>query len=458
MNIDINLLKLGQKIERRTANVAIIGFGYIGAIIGAIIAESGFKVIGIDIDKSHLDNLINGESNINEPGFKELLKTQLNSGRLQLSADFSNVKDSDIVIVTVGTPKDALNHSDLGDFTNALESVAPYISDQQAVIIKSTVPPLTTEHIAFDKLYRGKYDKNEVLFAFCPERIALGNAIGEFKSIPIIVGGMNAQSTSCVGAFFKMALGVDVVATSRPRTAEMVKLADNLWIDLNIAMANELAMLSDSLGIDVLEIIKASNTLAKGSNYVNILMPSVGVGGSCLPKDPHFLVEIANDLGISLKTPLISRAINDSMPAYSVSRINSALKLQNKSLKDCSVGVLGIAYKNNTGDCRESPAGPFIGLLKAQGALVKVYDPYVSNVEAQRVTDLPLEHDLNSTLSDIDCLAFLTGHQQFKEIDIDVLIDKLKPGTVVFDGRMYFQNSIIERFKDADLKYIGIGR
>ena len=304
-------------------NVAVIGFGYIGTVIGAVLAERGFNIYGVDPSPRIIAEIQMGKSPFNEPGLDELIMRNVNCGRLHISDDPSSTKNCSVYVVTVGTPLSDDFTADMSQIQSAIEGILPYFSDGDLLILKSTVPPLTTK-----KYIAPLINKNgvNIKLAFCPERLAEGKAISELLSIPVVVGGIDNKSTLAAAEFWRSALSIEVICVDDSTVAEFVKLADNLWIDLNIALAGELAKLADKMDIDVLQVIKAANTLPKGSSAVNILTPSVGVGGYCLTKDPWFVQHLGEQYDLELFLPKTGRIINDSMPKYSAELIDSILQ------------------------------------------------------------------------------------------------------------------------------------
>ena len=434
--------------------VTVIGFGYIGSVIGAVLASSGIKVLGIDKDKRIIDAVKKGMSPFNEPGLQELISSGVASGNLSVSEDISSCRGSEVFVVTVGTPLSDSYNPDLSQIVAAIKMIQPFVQDGTLVILKSTVPPFTTEAVVAPILL----EKAKVHLAFCPERLAEGSAIRELTSIPVVVGGIDEESIEKAAAFWESALGVEIIKVGNARTAEMVKLADNLWIDLNIALAGELAQLSDKMDIDVLEVIRAANSLPKGNHHVNILTPSVGVGGYCLTKDPWFVYSLGKRYGLDLSIPRVSRTVNDGMPLYSVSLIDALLKETGKDSGAMKVGILGIAFKNNTGDCRYTPTKPVISELINLGYRVQLCDPWVSEEDASRVTALPVIKDAEPVIKDSDCVAFLAGHREFHQIPIERIAELAKPNALIFDGRMFFDKQKIRRMRELGLRYKGVGR
>jgi UDP-N-acetyl-D-mannosaminuronic acid dehydrogenase len=449
---------LQHKINTRRLDIAIIGFGYIGTCIGAVLAEKGFRVTGVDEREEVAEETNRGKTSINEPGLKDLITSNVLKQRLSATTDFSRVKETDVIIITVGTPLGENYEPDLNKLVAASREISKYLRRGHIVILKSTVPPYTTENIVKPILQANGLSETDFALAFCPERLAEGRAIMEFQSIPVVVGGVNHESTKSASLFWREVLGVETIEVTNARTAEMTKLADNMWIDLNIALANEIAMLSDKLSIDALEVIDAANTLPKVNYNVNILIPSMGVGGSCLTKDPWFLYHLARKYGLELRTPVCSRGINDTMPRYTFDLIKQELEKLGKKLRDSKVSVLGIAFKNNTGDCRSTPTKFTIELLESSGCELSICDPWVNGSDAALVTSRPLVPTIEEAIKDADCIAFLTGHTEFKNFPIEKIAQLANPNAVVVDGRNLFSRQQIKMLIDAGLSYKGIGR
>jgi UDP-N-acetyl-D-mannosaminuronic acid dehydrogenase len=291
--------------------------------------------------------------------------------------------------------------------------------------------------------------------AFCPERLAEGQAIRELTSIPVVVGAVDERSARACATLWRHALGVDSVVVDNPRTAEMVKLADNLWVDLNVALANELAKVCDRLGMDALQVIDAANTMPKGGGDVNILRPSMGVGGYCLTKDPWFVHHLGESVGLNLAIPRTSRTVNDTMPAYTYGLLERLLADQGKVLETSRIAVLGIAFKNNTGDCRLTPTKSVVDLLEESGCRLSIHDPWVTDADALTVTTIPLTADIESAVEDADALVVLAGHRQFHQMPLVRLAGLAAPQCVFLDGRNSFDPAAV---RTAGFVYKGIGR
>ena len=437
--------------------VAVVGLGYVGSVIAAVLASKGVKIRGIDTNQTLVDAIVSGECPVAEPGLKEILNDGLESGRLNVSTDAAAVAGAEAVLITVGTPLSEAMEADIGHIRAVCEGIAPYMSDGQLVMVKSTVPPGVT---------RAMYDEvlshhAAVHMVFSPERLAEGRAIAEFSALPMVVGGVNGAATEVGAKFWQSILPVEVIRVSSSEAAELVKLADNLWIDVNIALGNELAKLCDRLpcSLDVLEIIRGANSLKKGQHYVNILTPSNGVGGYCLTKDPWFIDAIASDVGLSLALPCAGRASNDSMPNHVFEQVDGFLKGRGLRVDECPVAVLGYSFKTNSGDCRSTPVSPLLKRFRAAGygSGLRVFDPLVTNAEARERGE-ELESDWETAVKGAKAILFLTGHEAFARISITKLAEKAAEGALVYDGRFYFSREQITEIEGAGMVYMGVGR
>ncbi|WP_083662811.1 MULTISPECIES: nucleotide sugar dehydrogenase [unclassified Mycobacterium] len=449
---EVDLLVRGMR-----SGIAIVGFGYIGTVIGAVLADRGWPVTGIDVRQSVVDEINLGKTTVPEPGLNELVSNNVRVGRLRATTDFGALADNDFIIVTVGTPLGPDFEPIVDDIKAAARAVAEHLRPGHVVILKSTVPPDTTE-----KLFQPILEETSGLragvdfgLAFCPERLAEGQAIRELTSIPIVVGAVDERSARACSTLWRHTLGMDSIVVDDPRTAEMVKLADNVWIDLNVALANELAKVCDRLGMDVLQVIDAANSMPKVNHNVNILMPSMGVGGYCLTKDPWFVSHLGQSLGLELAIPRTSRTVNDTMPGYTYGLLTQLLADQGKSIETSKIAVLGIAFKNNTGDCRLTPTKYVVALLEESGCQLSVHDPWVPEEEARTVTKIPLTADIESAVENADALVVLAGHRQFHQIPLARLAELAAPNCVFLDGRNSFDPAAV---RAAGLVYKGIGR
>ena len=436
--------------------IVVVGGGYIGAVLSAVIADKGAEVTVIDINQRIIDCYKKGISPVEEPGLNELIKKGVMAGNLKATNEYFEIKNSDVVLITVGTPLNDDGTANKLAIKSAVNSIKEFVIDGQLIIVKSTVPPFTTENDVAIPLRK----KAKVHVAFCPERLAEGNAIFECKNIPVVIGGVDEESNKKAKRFWEESLGVTCILLSNSRSAELVKLADNAWIDLNIALAFELAKVSDNLDVDVLEVIKAANTLPKGNSAVNILLPSIGVGGYCLTKDPLFLNAFAKLYNSNFETALTSRKVNEESPIYAMNRLHNTLvnAFKDQKPEEMKITILGLSFKSNTGDCRFTPTIPAINKLKEFGYQLKTFDNYISNEDYKLFKNVDKYSSIDDALEDSHAVAFFTGHSEFESISLETLKQKLRFGAVIFDGRMFFSRDKINDFKKAGFIFKGVGR
>ena len=445
-----------NKSRTYTMNISIIGFGYIGTVIGAVLADLGHTINAVDSNHSNIDSLNQGKSSIPEPELNHLIEKGVRRGLISGSSEYRSICDSHAILVTVGTPLSENFDADLSAIRNVFENLARYVRPGQIIMIKSTVPPGVTRQMA-EEFFKGRKD---VYIGFSPERLAEGNAISELKSIPIIIGGLNEISSEKCAKFWQDTLGVEVIQVSSCETAEMVKLADNQWIDLNIALANEFAQLCDALpyDLDVLEVIKGANSLKKGQHFVNILTPSIGVGGYCLTKDPWFLNALGDANGAKLTLPKAGRQANDSMPNYAANSIQKFFLDTKKSNLGVKVAILGYSFKTNSGDVRFTPMEKFVFSLYEVGFdNISIFDSTIkkTDINDQRVIK---EDSWSACVLGADCVVFGAAHDDIKDIEIGEMVRLMKPNGLIYDGRRYFSHAEIRELTELGMVYQGIGR
>lgn len=437
-------------------HIGIVGFGYIGAVIGAVLSGKGHKVSAVDNNFASVEDLNQGICSVPEPSLRDMIKVNVEAGLLSGSTSYEAISQCDVVLVTVGTPLSSQFDADLSAIGNVFNNLSKYVKKNQIIMVKSTVPPGVTRKMAND--YLG--DRDDLYVGFSPERLAEGNAIEEFNSLPIIVGGINDLSTSKCADFWSEIMGVEVIKVSSCESAELVKLANNQWIDLNIALANELAILCDALpyDLDVLEIIRGANSLKKGQHFVNYLTPSIGVGGYCLTKDPWFFSALGNKNGRTLKLPSAGRAVNDNMPYLCVERILQYLLDRGCTTESSKVAILGYSFKSNSGDTRFSPMIAIIDALLEKGiGQITVFDSTVGDekIEKEKVTKCSA---WDECIIDADCVVFGASHDDIASIPINELSNLMKKNGLVFDGRRYFKKDEIITLKKSGIEYLGVGR
>jgi dTDP-alpha-D-glucose dehydrogenase len=432
--VEAGRLSMGEWMN----SVAIVGFGYVGSVIGACLAERGNRVTAIDVSEELVSTTNAGKTDIFEPELGGLIELARRKGLLEATRDFSAVAKASHIIVTVGTPLNSKLEADLQYLHAAAEEIGKHLAPGTVVMLKSTVVPHITRDLFGATLSKisGLKVGEEFFLAFSPERIAEGRAVSEFRSFPIVVGADDPESLSRAAGFWEKTLGVKTIRLHSSVGAEIVKLADNVWIDLNIAFANELSKVCHTFGADFDEVSGAASTLPKGRHYVNILQSSIGVGGSCLTKDPYFFAKLVDEAGGNGHFIRAARSVNDGMPAYTVSLIEDWLKKREKG--NAKVAVFGLAFKSDTNDLRFTPVKPFLHQLRKTGVSISLYDPLVTNAQCQTMFDLVAETTPEDALRDADVLCFACAHHQFREYEMSWLASLTGSPCLFIDGRHSF--------------------
>lgn len=431
--------------------VGVVGMGYVGSSLAAIFAEHGLTVHGVDIDQRIINLVADGKCPIEEAEITERFERYATAGRITATDSYDTLDDCDVIVVTVGTPL-AETDPDLSAVETATRSIGPHVSIDDLVVFRSTLPTGATEDTIRPLLDEtaGLTAGSDYSIAFCPERMAEGNAYQDITTLPVVVGGFTETCRREAEGFWQ-ALGHDTVAVSTPRAAELTKLADNWWIDLNIALANEIALLSEAVGVDALEVIHAANTLPKGEHNVNILFPGAGVGGSCLVKDPWFVANLGDEHGLDLETPRVSRRVNDRMPSHVVDLVERGLG----GFDGQTVAILGYAFKTGTDDTRNTPAKGIIEALIDKDLDIQITDPYVSGETVRNEVGIdPVR--LPDALGGADAIVVVTGHQGYRDLDPEQLINHVgSEDFAVVDGRHVFDS---DAFRGTGVCYLGVGR
>jgi nucleotide sugar dehydrogenase len=443
--------------DHQDPSVAVLGFGYVGSCIAATLADRGFDVVGVDANPELVEEFERGHCRFQEAGLAEAIGRAKAAGKLRITTDTSEIGAADVVLITVGTP--VLDDGSLADaqLRGACLEVSKHLREGQLVVLKSTVPPGTTRSVVLPLLEQsGLTAGADFGLAFTPERLAEGTAMKEVQTLPIVAGGLDEVSTQAVTRFWSRTLGVEVIPLDSMEAAEVVKLANNWWIDLNIALANELAKFCALYGVDVLDVVRAANTITKGNGRVNILLPSVGVGGSCLTKDPWMVWSAARRKGVEIRTAAAGRDVNAAMPEYTAQLAVNTLTGLGKDPSRAKVAVHGHAFKNNTGDLRSTPTLGVIEALRRIGADVRIHDPLVDPGLAEKMFGFALTENLDDAVRDADCIAVLALHRDFEDIDFATL--PVGDSCLVLDGRAYYAKEKIKTLRDLGYVYQGIGR
>jgi UDP-N-acetyl-D-glucosamine dehydrogenase len=414
-------LSLKEQIEAsivaHTAHVAIIGLGYVGLPLALLFNEEGFPVTGFDIDQRKTDALMKGESYIHR-----IAATTLQIAREQGFAatnDLSKLTQADVIIICVPTPVNEHREPDLSYITSTAKAIAPHLHAGQLVILESTTYPGTTEEVLVPILEsnpsglkaarRSSMDSNEFYVAFSPEREDPGNQTVERRDIPKVVGGLDPQASDLAEALYRSVFN-RTVRVSAPAVAEMSKLLENIYRCVNIALVNELKLLCLRMGLDIWEVIEAAATKPFG---FQAFYPGPGLGGHCIPVDPFYLLWKAKEFDFHTRFIELAGEINTSMPYHVIASVCSALNHRKIALNGARILVLGVAYKKDSDDLRESPALTIIELLQQQGAQVSYHDPYFPFVGRGRKYDLQMSCATLNNLSQYNCVLIVTDHSDY---------------------------------------------
>ncbi len=399
------------KIESKKSIIGIVGLGYVGLPLSLRFAEVGFSVLGFDIDPIKVEKLNRGDSYIQHIGVDRVFKCW-EEGKLKATTDFSRASEVDVLILCVPTPLGKHQEPDLSFVTNTLNSLISYLRAGQIISLESTTYPGTTEEELRPLIEnKGLNIGQDFFLVYSPEREDPGNRKYSTKTIPKIVGGTTENCLE-VGTSLYQSIVDQVISVSSTKVAEMVKILENIYRSVNIGLVNELKIVADSMGIDIWEVIDAAATKPFGFMP---FYPGPGLGGHCIPIDPFYLTWKAKEYGINTRFIELAGEINTNMPYWVVSKIMNALNDRNKHLKNSKVLILGVAYKKNIDDVRESPSVELIQKLIEKGALVYYSDPYIPTIPLMRKYNLSLNSiDLNiETISQMDCVVIATDHDAF---------------------------------------------
>ena len=401
-------MELLAKISSKKAKMSIVGLGYVGLPLAVEFARAGFRVTGIDSTQQKIERINRGESYIPDVP-SEVLKPLVQEGKLYATIDYQVLKEADTVNICVPTPLNKTKDPDISFIVDAAEGIARYLRSNQLIILESTTYPGTTEEVILPILEKtGLQVGKDFFLAFSPERVDPGNKKYNTRNIPKVVGGITPECTKIAVSLYEQVVE-QVVPVSSVRIAEMTKLLENTFRSVNIGLVNELALMCNKLGINVWEVIDAAATKPFGFMP---FYPGPGLGGHCIPVDPFYLSWKAKQNGFEARFIELAGRINGTMPQYVVSRIADALNERRKSVNGSQILVLGVSYKKNVSDTRESPALDIIKLLERKGAKILYSDPYVPRLRlnGNLLTSQPLD---KKTLALADCCLVVTDHSGF---------------------------------------------
>jgi len=431
--------------------ISVVGLGYVGLPLALLAAQKGYAVTGIDCDQSKIKAISSGRS----PFVDQQITKQLQKQPIKASASYDAVSKSEIVIVCVPTPVDQHCMPNLTPVISATTEIAKQLQcgRGQLVIVESTINPGICEEVVLPLLEKesGRKCGHDFYLAHCPERINPGDLKWNVSNIPRVVGGYDKTSLRLAVDFYKNVIDAPIRPMGSLKEAEAVKVVENSFRDINIAFVNELAMSFTHLGIDVVNVIDGAATkpFAFMPHY-----PGVGVGGHCIPVDPYYLIEYAKKNGFTHKFLKRAREINNGMPQFTVDRLAGALEKTGRHLTGTPVAVLGLSYKANVGDLRESPSLKLLKLLQAAGADVTAYDPYISYLEGVRLEDTSdPKRALQNILRQAEAVILATGHREFRTITGELL--ERQHVKIIVDGRNFLDKTDIVAH---NIMYEGIGR
>jgi UDP-N-acetyl-D-glucosamine dehydrogenase len=406
MNMKQTLL---NRLNERSAKISVVGLGYVGLPLAVEFAEVGFTVIGLDVHQEKVDAINRGESYIPDIP-TERLRVVVEAGRLCATTSYEDLRNVDTVSICVPTPLRKTKDPDMSYVIEAVNQIVKIAHNGMLIVLESTTYPGTTEELIQPRLEEAGFTVGEDIFvAFSPERIDPGNQQYYVRNTPKVIGGVTENCTEVTAALYGTAVD-QVVPVSSPTSAEMVKLLENTFRAVNIGLVNEMALMCDRLGIDVWEVIEAAKSKPFGFMP---FYPGPGLGGHCIPVDPHYLSWKLKTLNYNARFIELASEINTSMPLYVVDKVTNALNDKAKSVRGSNIVVLGVAYKRDVDDVRESPALDVISLLRQKGAHVTYHDPYVPQIRLE--DDIKMHSSEYSTdlLSNADCVVIVTDHSSY---------------------------------------------
>ena len=423
----MDLSTLQQKIENKTAKLAIIGLGYVGLPVACEFARVGFDVLGVEIIPERVDKINQGISPIegDEPGLAELLESVVGQKKLRATADYDDLRDRDVILIDVETPIDENKQPLYQSLRAVLRDLGPVLKDGSLVIVESTIAPRTMQDLVLPLLEEasGKRANRDFYLGNCPERVMPGKLLRNLRTLSRVVGGMTPETANVMVSLYHHVVDADLDPTDC-LTAELVKTTENAYRDVNIAFANEIALICETLGGDVWKV----RELVNKSPGRDMLLPGAGVGGHCIPKDPWLLIANLED-GCEPSLIPAARGINDDMPRHMLALTTEALSEVGVAIEDAKVAILGYAYLENSDDTRNSPSAILVGQLDDLGTEVVVHDPWIPAYQG----------DLKETIQGCDALVIMVAHDQYRQLDWTKL-EGLLHHPILVDGRHVITN------------------
>lgn len=424
--------KLMKKIQDKEIKVGVVGLGYVGLPLAVEKAKAGFKTKGFDVQSKKVE-LVNSGHNYIGDVIDDDLKELVDEGMLSATTDFSFIKDVDFIAICVPTPLDRHQQPDISYVKNSTIEISKYLTKDTMVVLESTTYPGTTEELIKPLLEEGSGLKcgEDFYLGFSPERVDPGNAVYKTKNTPKVVGAIGKDATEVIAAMYRAVLEGDVHEVSSPAIAEMEKILENTYRNINIGLINELAILCNKMNINLWEVVDAAKTKPYG---FQAFYPGPGLGGHCIPLDPYYLSWKAREYGFHTSMIEASMMINDKMPEYCVERAGKILNRFQKSLYGSKVLVLGVAYKQDIDDYRESPAIRVIGVLEETGADVEYFDPYIPCYRENGIVKEGIKEINPEIIAAYDIVIITAAHTN---IDYDMVQKNAK---AIFDTKNVMKN------------------
>ena len=434
--------ELKEKIENKKVKLCIIGLGQVGLPTALSFANSGFSVTGVDINEELVSKINNGIPPFEEENLQEFIKNNQTNKRFHASVKIEeSIQDSDVIIVCVATPITEDVRPDMKNLKAVCDSLGDYNLNEKLILIESSLPPGTFEGLILPSIQK----TDQICWScYVPERLVPGHAFSEIKDAPRLIGELDSESGVLAQELYKTIVNAEIVLTTF-KVAEISKLVENTYRDVNIALANEIGIICEKYGIDFDELSRVCNSHPR----VNLHQAGPGVGGPCLPKDPHLLLNPFNSEKIDSDIILNARKINDTMPNHVIDLIKRSFQEKNKELKDSAIAILGTAYKANVSDTRFSPAKEIIEKLLDLGCKIKVNDPNTESafggVYSKNVLD---------TIENSDLMIMLTDHDEYSELDLKVLKEIKSEEPILVDTKRIFDKHEAD---DAGFLYVSVG-
>jgi len=434
--------ELRRKLEQKKASLAVIGLGYVGLPVAALFAETGFNVLGVELRADRVEKINKGICPIEgeEPGLAGLISKVAATGRLRATTNYDDLKDRDVVLIDVETPVDDQNVPRYEALRAVLKSLGPVMKNGSLIIVESTIAPGTMTEVVLPLLeqHSGKKVDQDFYLGNCPERVMPGKLLKNLKTISRVVGGNTPETAETMIGLYQQIVQADLDAADCV-TAELVKTAENAYRDVQIAFANEVALICEAVGGDVWKVRELVN---KSPNR-QMHLPGAGVGGHCIPKDPWLLAYGVKDKEVPLRVIPAARAVNDSMPLCMVELLQKTLNAAGRKIEGARIAVLGYAYLEDSDDTRNSPSEILVRRLRELDAEVVVHDPWIAEYSG----------DLMRRIHGCDAAVLMVAHNAYRSLDLNSIVTALRT-PVLIDGRHVFDASQVQ---GAGLVFRGIG-